>query len=165
MIQVCSRCGTRWNRCATAGASGARVATARCWRRRLRRSRHARHRHLRWRTPAGGRTAVADRPQPAGRTRPDGYSTGYPLDRGARPERSSCHPADDRRNFGPDAPLCDHPRAGDFVDHFDQTASHEQQCRAASGSRSARLARATLIATIAVLGIAALVHLDALRAV
>ena len=145
MIQVCSTCGTRWNvrdrrrdwcpRCngTLMAPSGPDAATQ--------------YRPAGLGTPPSGKGGSA-----AGRT-PPRLPPGYrwiAVRPGAAPP-----PRRGRRPLGPTPRYAFIPRWG-LVDRFDQTDQQEIQTR--SGP-SARTVRATLIATMAVFGVAAFLHL------
>ena len=145
MIQVCSRCGTRWNvrdrqrvwcpRCnGTLLAPSARPVTGPSeW--------SARRPHRRC-TP----TAAAEGPARL----PPGYRWIAVRPGAAPPARRR------QRNLGPTPRYAVIPRWG-LVERFD-TAEFEQQAEPRRGPSIAAL-RTTLVATIAALGLAALVHM------
>jgi hypothetical protein len=130
MIQVCSTCGTRWN---------------------------VRDRRRDWCPRCNGTLLAPSSTDPAplgtpssGRGRlPAGYRW-IAVRPGAAPP-----PRRGRRPLGPTPRYAFIPRWG-LVDHFDQS---EQQQVAARPGPSTRVVRATLVATMAVLGAAAFVHL------
>jgi Domain of unknown function (DUF4328) len=138
MIQVCSTCGTRWN---------------------------VRDRRRDWcprcngtlMAPSGPDAGLGTPPSTrasgnAGRT-PPRLPQGYrwiAVRPGAAPP-----PRRGRRPLGPTPRYAFIPRWG-LVDHFDQTDQQKVQTRPGP---SARMVRATLIATMAVFGVAAFLHL------
>jgi hypothetical protein len=131
MIQVCSTCGTRWN-----VRDRKRDWCPRCNGALL--------------APSGPGPAAGLGTPPSGRGRlPAGYRW-IAVRPGAAPP-----PRRGRRVLGPTPRYAFIPRWG-LVDHFDQ--GDQQQIATRSGP-SARMVRATLIATMAVLGAAAFVHL------
>ena len=145
MIQVCSRCGTRWNvrdrqrewcpRC-----NGTLLAPS------------AAHAPSQWSAPP---TAPAVRPAAQGaQSGPTRLPAGY---RWIAVRPGAAPPARRRpRNLGPTPRYAVIPRWG-LVERFD-TAESEQQAEARRAPSVGAL-RATLITTIAVLGLAALVHM------
>ena len=149
MIQVCSRCGTRWNvrdrqriwcpRCnGTLLAPSATPPPAQP--------------PSQWSAPAAAPTG-----RPSGQSQqksPQRLPAGF---RWIAVRPGSAPPPRRRpRNFGPTPRYAVIPRWG-LVDHFD-TASHVQQAEPRRGPTIGAL-RATLVATIAVLGLAAVVHM------
>ena len=143
MIQVCSRCGTRWN-----VRDRQRVWCPRCNGTLLAPS-ASRHRRRSGRTSdRTGRCARAvKRPSPRGCRRDTAGSRFGPVPR--RPPRRR------RRESGPHPALCGDPALGSR-----RAIRHrrlEQQAEPRRGPSIAAL-RTTLVATIAVLGLAALVH-------
>ena len=147
MIQVCSRCGTRWN---------------------------VRDRQRVW-CPRCNGTLLAPSATPPPAQPPSQWSapapTARPSGQGQQksPQRlppgfrwiavrpgSAPPPRRRPRNFGPTPRYAVIPRWG-LVDHF-ETASREQQAEPRRGPTIGAL-RATLVATIAVLGLAAVVHM------
>ena len=130
------------------------VSTARCSRRPRRRRPPSRRQ---WSAPAAAPTG-----RPSGQSQqksPQRLPAGYrwiAVRPGAAPP-----PRRRPRNFGPTPRYAVIPRWG-LVDHFD-TASHVQQAEPRRGPTIGAL-RATLVATIAVLGLAAVVHIDPVRA-
>jgi hypothetical protein len=133
MIQVCSTCGTRWN-----VRDRRRDWCPRCNGTLL--------------APSGPAAGLGTPPSgTAGRT-PPRLPPGYrwiAVRPGAAPP-----PRRGRRPLGPTPRYAFIPRWG-LVDHFDQT---DQQVQTRSGP-STQMVRATLIATMAVFGIAAFLHL------
>ena len=130
--------------------SGARGVTAPCWRRP----------HAAARPVAVGVERTSDRargaPERPGRAEgPAAAAGGIPLDRGSAGCRAA-RPSAPHANLGPTPRYAVIPRWG-LVERFD-TAEFEQQAEPRSGPSIAAL-RATLVATIAVLGLAALVHI------
>ncbi|MFI5505956.1 DUF4328 domain-containing protein [Mycobacterium sp. NPDC051804] len=130
MIQVCSTCGTRWN---------------------------VRDRKREWCPRCNGALLAPTSPNPnqlgappsSGRGRlPQGYRWIAVRPGAAPPPRRT------RRPLGPTPRYPFIPRWG-LVDHFEQV---EQQAPQRPGP-SARIVRTTLVATMVVLGVAALVHL------
>ena len=147
MIQVCSRCGTRWN-----VRDRQRVWCPRCNGSLLAPSATLPpSQHSQWSAPP---TAPAIRPGgQGGQKAPQRLPAGYrwvAVRPGAAPP-----PRRRPRNFGPTPRYAVIPRWG-LVDRFD-TEEHEQQAEPRRGPAIGAL-RTTLIATIAVLGLAALVH-------
>jgi hypothetical protein len=138
MIQVCSVCGTRWN-----VRDRRRVWCPRCNGTLLAPS-----------APAGAewssRSAAmpASTPSPAGGPLPPGYRW-IAVRPGAAPPRRR-----HRRHLGPTPRYAVIPRWG-LIDHFDTFA--QQQAAPRTGP-SIPMVRNTMIATIAVLGFAALLH-------
>lgn len=138
MIQVCSTCGTRWN---------------------------VRDRRRDWCPRCNGALLAPSGPDPvAGLGTPPSARTGRPPSGRALPAGyrwiavrpgAAPPPRRGRRPLGPTPRYAFIPRWG-LVDHFDQT--DQQQLEARSGP-SARMVRATLIATMAVLAAAAFIHL------
>ena len=103
--------------------------------------------------PRGRARGAPERPRPA--EGPAAATGGVPLDR--RPTGVRSAPSAPPTKLRPDArATAVIPRWG-LHDHFD-TASHEQQAEPRRGPTIGAL-RATLVATIAVLGLAALVHM------
>ena len=142
MIQVCSQCGTRWN-----VRDRQRVWCPRCHGTLLAPSGPAPHSE--W---SARPTASALRP----RTRWDAPRRGCRRDIAG----SRCGRAPRRRRGAAARPLGPTPRYAviprwGLVEHFDVTA--DQQAAPRSGP-SVAMVRATLIATMVVLGVAALVH-------
>jgi hypothetical protein len=135
MIQVCSTCGTRWN---------------------------VRDRRRDWCPRCNGTLLAPSGPDPAalgsppsssGGRMPSKLGPGYrwiAVRPGAAPP-----PRRGRRALGPTPRYAFIPRWG-LVDHFDQIDQHQVPAR--SGP-STRMVRNTLIATMAVLGVAAFLHL------
>jgi Domain of unknown function (DUF4328) len=150
MIQVCSRCGTRWN-----VRDRQRVWCPRCSGTLLAPSAappQTTQPPSQWSAAA---TAQAVRPSGgAPQKNPQRLPAGFrwiAVRPGAAPP-----PRRRPRNFGPTPRYAVIPRWG-LVDHF-ETVSDEQQAQPRRGPSIGAL-RATLIATIAVLGVAALVHM------
>ena len=142
MIQVCSTCGTRWN-----VRDRRRVWCPRCNGTLLAPS--GPDPAPEWRPTAG----LGTPPSGTGGRTPPGLPPGYrwiAVRPGAAPP-----PRRGRRILGPTPRYAFIPRWG-LVDHFDQI--DQQQAPARSGP-STRMVQATLIATMAVLGAAAFVHL------
>ena len=141
MIQVCSRCGTRWN-----VRDRQRVWCPRCHGTLQAPSGHAPHSE--W---SAGPTAPPLRPRRAGST-PPRLPPGYrwiAVRPGAAPLQRR-----GRRPLGPTPRYAVIPRWG-LVDHFDVTA--QQQAPPRQGP-SVAMVRSTLIVTMVVLGVAALLH-------
>jgi hypothetical protein len=144
MIQVCSRCGTRWN-----VRDRQRVWCPRCNGTLLVPSASA---PSQWSTPP---TAPARRPSGQGEQKdsqrlPVGYRWVAVRPGAAPPPRRR------PRNFGPTPRYAVTPRWG-LVDRFD-AARDEHEAELRRGPAIGAL-RTTLVATIAILGIAALVHI------
>jgi hypothetical protein len=143
MIQVCSTCGTRWNvrdrrrvwcpRCNGTLSAPAAPALAPEWRP----------------TSGQGRTGTPLGTPPSDRRLPPGYRW-IAVRPGAAPP-----PRRRRRALGPTPRYAVIPRWG-LMDHFD--VANQQQAPPRTGP-SAEMVRVTLIATMAVLGVAALVHI------
>src|SRR6478735_4364584 len=136
MIQVCSTCGTRWN---------------------------VRDRRRDWCPRCNGTLLAPTSPDPAPPVRQAAGLGTPPSGRGRLPAGyrwiavrpgAAPPPRRGRRILGPTPRYAFIPRWG-LVDHFDQ--SDQQQVEARPGP-STQMVRATLIATMAVLGLAALVH-------
>jgi uncharacterized protein DUF4328 len=148
MIQVCSRCGTRWN-----VRDRQRVWCPRCNGTLLAPSTSAPpSAPSQWSAPP---TAPAIRPGGHGEQKglqrlPAGYRWVAVRPGAAPPPRRR------PRNFGPTPRYAVIPRWG-LVDRF-ESAQHEQQAEPRRGPSIGAL-RATLVATIAVLGLAAFVHI------
>ena len=145
MIQVCSRCGTRWN-----VRDRQRVWCPRCNGTLLAPS--APPPPSEW---SARPTAPPVRPSGQAQIGPPRLPAGIPLDRGSARCRAAAAPPT-AANLGPTPRYAVIPRWG-LVERFD-TAELEQQAVPRRGPSLAAL-RATLVATIAVLGVAALVHM------
>jgi Domain of unknown function (DUF4328) len=148
MIQVCSRCGTRWN-----VRDRQRVWCPRCNGTLLAPSASA--------PPSAPSQWSAPPTAPAVRSGGQGEQKGSqrlpPGYRWVAVRPGSAPPPRRRpRNFGPTPRYAVIPRWG-LVDRFD-TAQYEQEAEPRRGPAIGAL-RATLVATIAVLGVAALVHI------
>lgn len=144
MIQVCSRCGTRWN-----VRDRQRVWCPRCNGTLLAPSASAPHSEWSARPTAPAMRASDQSGQNGPPRLPPGYRW-IAVRPGAAPP-----PRRRGRHLGPTPRYAGIPRWG-LVEHFD-AAELEQRAAPRSGASLAAL-RATLIATIVVLGVAALVH-------